>query len=114
MRIAYSVLDLHRSPLKTTMTLLLLTAAAFLFLYHLSEYATNNHQYRETHSHYQGVLTVEEQPVAEQVDARYSFFLLTDETNLGHTWERFSYDEYHHKSLSGETVEALSTLPYIS
>ena len=106
--------SLIRSPLKTGLTLLLLAAAAFLFLYNLSEYAATSRQYTEAKAHYQGVLTVEEESVAEQVDARYAFFLLTDETNPGRTWDRFTYEEYHHKSLSPETVEALTALPYVS
>ena len=108
------VRNLIRSPLKTGLTLLLLAAAAFLFLYNLSEYAATSRKYSEAKAHYQGVLTVEEESVAEQVDARYSFFILTDETNPGRTWERFSYEEYHHRSLSPETVEALSALPFVS
>ena len=114
MRITHSIQSLYRSPLKTTLTLLLLATAAFLFLFNLSEYSASSLQYQEAKKHYQGLLTIEEEPVAEQVDARYSFFLLTDETNPGRTWERFSYGEYHHKSLSGETVESLSALPYVS
>lgn len=106
--------SLLRSPLKTVLTLLLLSAAAFLLLYNLSEYAATDRQYREALEHYEGVLTVEEAPVPEQVDARYNFFLLTDPTNPGRTFDRFSYEEYHHQSLSGETVSALSALPYIS
>ena len=106
--------SLIRSPLKTGLTLLLLAAAAFLFLYNLSEYAATSRQYTEAKAHYQGVLTVEEESVAEQVDARYAFFLLTDETNPGRTWDRFTYEEYHHRSLSPETVEALSALPFVS
>ena len=106
--------SLLRSPLKTVLTLLLLSAAAFLLLYNLSEYAATDRQYREAREHYEGVLTVEEAPVPEQVDARYNFFLLTDPTNPGRTFDRFSYEEYHHQSLSEETVSMLSSLPYIS
>ena len=114
MNLSTHLKTLYRSPLRSILTLLLLGAAAFLFLYNLSEYAASSRQYREAKAHYQGVLTVEEEPVAEQVDARYNFFLLTDETNPGRTWDRFSYAEYHHKSLTGGTVEALSALPYLS
>ena len=114
MKLRTSLRTLYRSPLRSILTLLLLTAAAFMFLYNLSEYVSSSRQYREARKHYQGVLTVEEEPVAEQVDARYNFFILTDETNPGRTWDRFSYAEYHHRSLSGETVETLSSLPYVS
>ncbi len=105
---------LYRSPLKTGLTLLLLAAAAFLFLYSLSEYSVSDREYREARDRYEGVLTVEESEVTEQVDPRYNFFLLTDATNPGRTWDRFPYEEYHHQSLSPGTEEALSALPYIS
>ena len=87
LRMMIHIRSLIRSPLKTGLTLLLLAAAAFLFLYNLSEYAATSRQYTEAKAHYQGVLTVEEESVAEQVDARYAFFLLTDETNPGRTWD---------------------------
>ncbi len=114
MKIRPHLQSLYRSPLKTGLTLLLLAAAAFLFLYELSEYSVSDREYREARERYEGVLTVEESEVAELVDARYNFFLLTDETNPGRTWDRFFYEEYHHQSLSTETVEALSALPYVS
>ncbi len=114
MKLRTCLQSLCRSPLRSLLTLLLLAAAAFLFLYNLSEYAGSNRQYREVRAHYQGVLTVEEEAVAEQVDPRFNFFLLTDETNPGRTWDRFSYEEYHHKSLSGETIESLSALPHVT
>ena len=57
--------SLYRSPMKTTVTLLLLAAAAFLFLYNLSEYAVSDREYREARDKYEGVLTVEEQAVPE-------------------------------------------------
>ena len=57
---------LYRSPVKTVVTLLLLAAAAFLFLYNLGEYAVSDREYREARDKYQGVLTVEEVPVPVQ------------------------------------------------
>ena len=114
MKLRTHLQSLYRSPMKSVLTLLLLAAAAFLFLYNLSEFAASSRQYREAKAHYQGVLTVEEEPVAEQVDPRYNFFLLTDPTNPGRTWDRFSYEEYHHRSLTGDTEETLSALTYIS
>ena len=105
---------LYRSPLKTGLTLLLLAAASFLFLYNLSEYSISDREYREARDRYEGVLAVEESEVVELVDPRYNFFLLTDDTNPGRTWDRFTYEDYHHRSLTGETAEALAALPYIS
>ena len=43
---------LYRSPLKTAVTLLLLAAAAFLFLYNLGEYAVSDREYREARDKY--------------------------------------------------------------
>ena len=114
MKLRTHLQSLYRSPLKAGLTLLLLGAAAFLFLYNLSEYSVSDREYREARDRYEGVLTVEESEVVELVDPRYSFFLLTDEMNPGRTWDRFSYEEYHHQSLGVETVEALSALPYVS
>ena len=55
-----SLKSLYRSPLKTAVTLLLLAAAAFLFLYNLGEYSVSDREYREARDKYEGVLTVEE------------------------------------------------------
>ena len=44
--------SLYRSPLKTAITLLLLSAAAFLFLYNLSEYSVSDREYREARDRY--------------------------------------------------------------
>ena len=82
--------SLYRSPLKTGLTLLLLAAAAFLFLYNLSEYAVSDREYREARDKYEGVLTVEAGSVPDNSSIR-DYFLLTDETNPGntHDWEGY-------------------------
>ena len=71
--------SLIRSPLKTLITLLLLAAAAFLFLYNLSEYSISDREYREARNKYEGVLTVEEGSVWDNTSI-FDLFLLTDET----------------------------------
>ena len=105
---------LYRSPLKSVLTLLLLSATTFLFLYNLSEYSLSDREYQETRDKYEGVLTVEEQPVPNNTDLFSEFFLLSDETNPGNTYGMVKYDDYHQKSLGENLIEQLSTLPYIS
>ena len=104
---------LFRSLLKTFVTLLLLTVTAFLFLYNLAEYSVSARQYREARDRYEGVLTAEVSAV-EKASTMPDFFLMTDPTNPGRTFDRVQYEEYHHESISQELADALSTLPYIS
>ena len=106
--------SIYRSPLKTVVTLLLLAAAAFLFLYNLGEYAVSDREYREARDKYEGVLTVEEAPVSARLAMFNDFFLITDPTNPGRTFGEVSYETYHHESLHADTLETLSALPYIS
>ena len=58
MKLATHLKSLYRSPLKSVLTLLLLTAASFLFLYNLSEFSVADREYREVRDKYEGVLTV--------------------------------------------------------
>ena len=120
MKLRTHVQSLYRSPLKTLITLLLLAAAAFLFLYNLSEYGISDREYREARDRYEGVLTVEEQPVPENTSI-FDFFLMTDETGrtdkYGHIYKddlAAIYENYHQKSLGEELIEKLSALPHIS
>ena len=112
---------LYRSPVKTVVTLLLLAAAAFLFLYNLGEYAVSDREYREARDKYQGVLTVEEVPVPDNPSI-LDFFLLTDDTgrtaSYG-TWysedePQLLYENYHQKGLGEDLVEKLGSLPHVS
>ena len=105
---------LCRSPLKTALTLLLLAAAVFLFLYNLSDYSVSRREYREAREKYEGVLTVEEQYPPEQKAPKWDFFLETDPTNPAETYGKVTYAEYHHESLHADTMEALSALPCVS
>ena len=112
-RLSSQFKSLSRSPVKSGVTLLLLTAAAFLFLYNLTEYTVSARQYREARGRYEGVLTVEASAV-KKVGTMPDFFLMTDPTNPGRTFDRVHYEEYHQESVSQELVDALSSLPYIS
>jgi addiction module RelE/StbE family toxin len=113
MRQTKALRTLIRSPLKTAVTLLLLAAAAFLFLYNLSEYSVSDREYREARDKYEGVLTVEEQAVPESVNAG-DYFLLTDKSWEAETWGELSYEDFHQKSLGEGLYEKLAALPHIS
>ena len=107
--------SLYRSPLKTGLTLLLLAAAAFLFLYNLSEYAVSDREYREARDKYEGVLTVEDSVVPEnRMPFNEDHFLLADATNPAETYGQAEYADTHHESLRPETLAELEALPHIS
>ncbi len=106
--------SLYRSPLRSLLSLMLLAAAAFLFLYNLSEYSAAEGEYREAKAHYEGVLTVEERPVPDYTDNLRDYFLLTDETNPGNTYGMLEASNFHQKSLEDDLIETLGALPHIS
>ena len=101
---------LLRSPVKTALTVLLLTAAAFLLLDNLSSYAMQTQAVKQAEEKVEGVLTAERSPVSEPVDAFSSWFLMTE---LGESYYRKTYESTHHEPLTASDVEALETLPYI-
>ena len=92
MKIGTHLKSLYRSPLKTALTLLLLAAAAFLFLYNLSEYSVADREYREARDEYEGVLTVEEAAVPENSTV-FDCFLMTDETGRTASYGAEYYDK---------------------
>ena len=110
---------LYRSLLKTSITLLLLAAAMFLFLYNLGEYSVSDREYREACDRYQGVLTVEEQVLPDN-SSIFDYFLMTDETGRTDKYGAVyggiaaTYENTHQKSLGAELLEKLSTFPYVS
>ena len=111
---------LYRSPVKTAVTLLLLAAAAFLFLYNLGEYSVSDREYREARDKYEGVLTVEERAVPDNPWI-FDFFLMTDETGRTDKYGIPYGDDYiptyencHQQSLGTELAEKLAALPHIS
>ena len=107
--------SLYRSPLKTGLTLLLLAAAAFLFLYNLSEYSVSAREYREARDRYEGVLTAEDSQVPENKRPyNEDHFLLADVTNPAETYGQAEYADTHHESLRPGTLAELEALPHIS
>ena len=114
MKIRNHLRSLYCLPLKRALFVLLLAVAFLLLLYGALRFCAAERNYREAQKQHESVLAVEESEIAEPVDARYNFFLLTDVTNPGRTWDRFYYEEYHQKSLNKETVDAVAALPFIS
>lgn len=107
--------SLYRSPLKTALTLLLLAAAAFLFLYNLSEYSVSSREYREARDRYEGVLTVDSVPLKmETMGSAYDYFLHTDPTNPAKTYGKVNYADFHLPDVEAEMVSTLLDMPYIS
>ena len=119
MKIGTHLKSLYRSPLKTALTLLLLAAAAFLFLYNLSEYSVADREYREARDEYEGVLTVEEAAVPENSTV-FDCFLMTDETGRTASYgaeyydKETTYENYHQKSIQNELIDKLGALAYVS
>ena len=116
----FKLKSLYRSPLKTAVTLLLLTAAAFLFLFNLGEYAVSDREYQEARDKYEGVLTVEEQAMPDPKTV-FDFFLLTDDTgrldNYGVEYFddfNLTYENCHQQSLGEDLIDKLNALPHIS
>ena len=103
---------LLRSPVKTVLTVLLLTAAAFLLLDNLSSYAMQTEAVRQAEEKVEGVLTVEREPVRFPTDGSKSWFLLTE---LGESYrgDRVTYASVHHEALTEADLEALEALPHI-
>jgi len=109
----YAFKMLLRSPVKTVLTLLLLAAAAFLFLDNLSSYAIQAEAVRQAEEKVEGVLTVERSPVSNPRDGTRSSFLLTE---LGESYlasNDYTYEALHHEALTEAELEALESLPFI-
>jgi hypothetical protein len=107
--------SLYRSPLKTGLTLLLLAAAAFLFLYNLSEYSVSDREYREARGRYEGVLTIDSDPLPmESMNKLFDYFLHTDPTNPAETYGAVSYGDFHQPDMDGDTISALLDLPHVT
>ena len=103
MKLSFYVRSLYRSPLKTILTLLILAAAAFLFLYNLAGYSVSDREYREARDKYEGVLTVEEAPGPDP-DSTDG---IEQETEDGLTLP-------HKKSIGEELIRQIAALPHIS
>ncbi len=118
MKKSTSLRMLLRSPVKTAVTLLLIAAASFLFLYNLLDYAMTKREYDRNYGQYHGYVNLlhqEDQLLAETYYNRleYRFFLSDPVSNPAYTGD-YPYEQYHLRSFSGEELENLASLPYVS
>ncbi len=112
MKKSTSLRMLLRSPVKTAVTLVLIAAASFLFLYNLLDYAMTKREYDRTYKNYHGYFSVVH-PEDQETRSGMVFFLSDKEGNPAYAGS-YPYELYHQKSLSGEELEYLSNLPYVS
>ena len=113
MKKSTSLRMLLRSPVKTAVTLLLIAAASFLFLYNLLDYAMTKREYDRTYSQYHGYFSVMH-PEDQEVRSSGTTFFLSDRWGNPAYGGSFPYELYHQRSLSGEELAYLSSLPYVS
>ena len=120
MKRSTSIRMLFRSPVKTGVTLVLIAAASFLFLYNLLDYAMTRREYTRTYSQYHGYLSVlhpEDRMVGQEVSWDFAknelFFLSDPAANPAYTGYP-DYEANHLRSLTGEELETVSALPYVS
>ena len=113
MKKSTSLRMLLRSPVKTAVTLLLIAAASFLFLYNLLDYAMTQREYDRTYSQYHGYFSVQHPEDAELWKSGMVFFLSDKEGNPAYGGS-FPYELSHQRSLSGEELRLLSSQPYVS
>ena len=103
---------LMRSPVKTAVTLLLIAAASFLFLYNLLDYAMTKREYTRTYDSYHGYFSVVEadRPGYRNLwgTACQPYFFVSDPSvNLAYREEKYPYSAYHLQDLTRETVEKI-------
>lgn len=107
-----------RARLKTALTLLLIAASTFLFLYNLLEYTMTNRQYETAKAQYWGNLTLDRPYMAdgetypEPIDDYFWHVMLSDKDNPVPT-EEFPYEKYHKERMSREDIEEMLELPYV-
>ncbi len=93
MRTILSIKILFRSPVKTIVTFLLLTAISFMLLSRVYEYAITAREYKNIENTYQGIGTIEvSSPEKIRVDG--PMFLTSDHYNPNSpegTWEDTRY-----------------------
>ena len=119
MKKSTSLRMLLRSPVKTAVTLVLIAAASFLFLYNLLDYAMTRRNYGRTYASYHGYLSVlhpEDRLVGEndyEFSASNWFFLSDPAANPAWTGE-MPYENSHLRSLTAAEVRELAALPGVT
>ncbi len=115
---------LLRSRMKTALTLLLITASTFLFLYNLLEYEMTNRQYRETKAQYWGNLCLDRETFLDGVSrpkdrsGAYGEYLLSlKDANPGYAGDvnpHISWERWHKEDFDADAMQALLSEPYIT
>ncbi|MBR5701345.1 MAG: type II toxin-antitoxin system YafQ family toxin, partial [Oscillospiraceae bacterium] len=118
MKKSTSLRMLLRSPVKTAVTLLLIAAASFLFLYNLLDYAMTKREYDRTYSAYHGYFSLRSPEAQIHNDlwglaSRPYFFVSDEEANPAYDPERYAYENYHQPDVEAGTVEQVLALPYV-
>ncbi len=115
MKKTISLRMLLRSPVKTAVTLLLIAAASFLFLYNLLDYAMTKRNYDRTYAAYHGYFSMLRQEDREvETDANVGTFFLSDPAGNPAWVESVPYEDYHMRTVTAEDLEAIRSLPYVS
>jgi ABC-type antimicrobial peptide transport system permease subunit len=102
---------LLRSPIKTIVTLLLLTAITFMLLSRVYEYAVTAREYKSVENTYQGIGTIEVSP-PEKIEVGSPEFLTSFQYNPDSpdgTWEDTRY-----QGLPEEAMARIVALPYVT
>jgi hypothetical protein len=113
MKTAAALKMMLRSPVKTAVTFLLLTAVTFFFVFNLAGYASQRKTAKQVEKNTFGVLTAEYGAAKTLAEPAYNFFLLTDPTDPGMDYGQLTYESLHQKPLSEEDAAALEALPYV-
>lgn len=111
MRTILSIKMLIRSPIKTIVTLLLLTAISFMLLSRVYEYAVTAREYKSIENTYQGIGTIEVSP-PEKIGVDGPMFLTSFHYNPDSpdgTWEDTRY-----QGLPEEAMARIAMLPYVT
>ena len=104
---------LLRSPVKTLLTLVLIAAASFLFLYNLLDYAMTKREYDRNYKQYHGYFTIQH-PEDRLVRVAGDDFFLSDKYGNPACTGNPPYALFHLSSLTNEELEYVSALPYVS
>ncbi len=109
---------LLRSPVKTAVTMILIAAASFLFLYNLLDYAMTKREYDRNYGEYHGYVSLlhpEDRLLGETSDwwmQRYHF--ISDPASDPAYTGDYPYELYHLRSFTGEEMEELTSMPYVT
>ncbi|MBR6521390.1 MAG: hypothetical protein IKT47_01845, partial [Oscillospiraceae bacterium] len=107
-----------RARLKTALTLLLIIAATFLFLYNLLEYTMTNRQYEEAMAQYWGNITLDRTTFADGVSVpdgihEWSGNVFISVKDNPFATEKYAYEKFHKAGFSAEEIAEIMELPYI-